>query len=193
MLLALIGGRWLTLADGDGRRRLDEAGDFVRLEIETALEHGKHVIPVLLDEAVMPKPDELPASMAALARRQALKLSDDRYDSDFDRLCSTIDVVLERDRQEKGETAAAPDQDTGPASTSHGQVPPPRAPELAVPDTRFNFEQLHLRSQPPYAGSGSVTKAMAGPPPSMCTQGSTPSRPNRWNLSRLPRSGAGWP
>jgi hypothetical protein len=36
VLLALIGSRWLTLADGDGRRRLDEAGDFVRLEIAGA-------------------------------------------------------------------------------------------------------------------------------------------------------------
>jgi hypothetical protein len=84
----------------------------------------------------------------SLARRQALKLSEDRYDSDFERLRRAVDAVLERGRQE-GETAAAPDRDTGPTPASRGQVPPPRGPGLAVPDTQINFGQLPLRSQPP--------------------------------------------
>jgi hypothetical protein len=33
VLLAIIGERWLTIAGEDGARRLDNAGDFVRLEI----------------------------------------------------------------------------------------------------------------------------------------------------------------
>jgi len=36
-LLALIGDRWLSSTDRDGQRRLDDPGDFVRLEIEAAL------------------------------------------------------------------------------------------------------------------------------------------------------------
>jgi hypothetical protein len=37
VLLAVIGSRWLTVTDKNGRRRLDDPADFVRLEIEAAL------------------------------------------------------------------------------------------------------------------------------------------------------------
>ena len=37
VLLALIGPQWLTITDENGQRRLDDPEDYVRLEIETAL------------------------------------------------------------------------------------------------------------------------------------------------------------
>ena len=40
VLLAVIGDRWLAAVDGAGKRRLDDPGDFVRLEIESALRAG---------------------------------------------------------------------------------------------------------------------------------------------------------
>src|SRR5262245_32220300 len=46
VLLAIIGPAWLSSADGQGRRRLDEPDDIVRLEIEAALERGVRVIPI---------------------------------------------------------------------------------------------------------------------------------------------------
>src|SRR5215213_4899040 len=58
VLLALIGDEWLTITDEHGRRRLDDPGDFVRLEIEAALARNVRVIPVLVDGARMPRPDE---------------------------------------------------------------------------------------------------------------------------------------
>ena len=62
VLLAVIGTRWLTVADEEGRR-LNDPADFVRLEIETALTRGVRVIPVLVDGARMPRTAELPASL----------------------------------------------------------------------------------------------------------------------------------
>jgi hypothetical protein len=38
VLLALIGARWLTVSDEEGRRRLDDPDDYMRFEIFTALE-----------------------------------------------------------------------------------------------------------------------------------------------------------
>ena len=51
VLLALIGDRWLTVADERDHRRLDDSDDFVRLEIEAALARDVRVIPVLVDGA----------------------------------------------------------------------------------------------------------------------------------------------
>ena len=73
-LLALIGPRWLSAVDGAGRR-LDDSQDWVRLEIETALNRGVRIIPVLVDGARMPTADELPLSLRSLARRQAISLN----------------------------------------------------------------------------------------------------------------------
>jgi hypothetical protein len=72
VLLALIGGRWLTIAGQDGRRRLDDPGDFVRLEIEAALARQVRVIPVLVDGARMPRAEELPPSLAKLTAGRRL-------------------------------------------------------------------------------------------------------------------------
>ncbi len=49
VLIALIGKQWLTVTDEQtGRRRLDNPKDFVRLEIQTALDRNIRVITVLV-------------------------------------------------------------------------------------------------------------------------------------------------
>jgi hypothetical protein len=110
VLLALIGDRWLTVTGQDGRRRLDNPGDFVRLEIEAALTRNVRVIPILVEGARMPREDELPASLAKLARRNALELSPSRFDADTGRLLKvlgrTVSEAQERARQEAEEEAA---------------------------------------------------------------------------------------
>ena len=73
-LLAVIGRGWVTAAAKDGRRRLDDPDDWVRLEIETALSRGIRIIPVLVDGARMPCETDLPTTMAELAHRQAVEL-----------------------------------------------------------------------------------------------------------------------
>src|SRR5215475_940843 len=72
VLLAVIGPNWLTAADEQGHRRLDDPDDIVRLEIEDALARDVRVIPILVEGAAMPGQRDLPESLAGLARRNAL-------------------------------------------------------------------------------------------------------------------------
>ena len=94
VLLALIGRGWLDARDGAGHRRLDDANDFVRLEIATALRRRIRVIPVLLGGAAIPAADALPADLQALARRQAHELSDSRWQSDVEVLFKILEESL---------------------------------------------------------------------------------------------------
>jgi len=50
LVIALIGAKWLQLANEQGRR-LDQADDFVRYELAAAFAQGKRVIPVLVGGA----------------------------------------------------------------------------------------------------------------------------------------------
>ncbi len=82
-LLAVIGPRWLDAVDASGRRRIDDPDDFVHREVGAALSKGISVIPVLVHGATMPRADELPEALRSLARRQAIDLSDHRWDRDL--------------------------------------------------------------------------------------------------------------
>jgi serine/threonine protein phosphatase PrpC len=98
VLLALIGRQWLTITDEHRGRRLDNTDDFVRLEIEAALARDVRLIPILVDGARMPRAEELPASLARLARRQAFELSPRRFDTDTQRLLSVLDRTINKER-----------------------------------------------------------------------------------------------
>jgi hypothetical protein len=72
---------WLGITDGKGQRRLDEKGDPVRMEIETALSRRKRVIPLLAGGAAMPAADELPKAIRSFAFLNGKLI---RPDLDFD-------------------------------------------------------------------------------------------------------------
>jgi hypothetical protein len=107
VLLALIGDQWLTMTGQDGRRRLDDPHDFVRLEIEAALTRNVRVIPILVEGAQMPRADQLPASLATLVRRQALELSPSRFDSDARRLLKVLDRTITEAQDRASQRSAA--------------------------------------------------------------------------------------
>jgi hypothetical protein len=90
----LIGPKWLTLADEEGRRRLDNPDDWIRFEIRTALKRRVRVIPVLVDGAKMPRQQQLPTDLSDLARLNALEMSYDRYAYDASRLAAAIQRAL---------------------------------------------------------------------------------------------------
>jgi glycerophosphoryl diester phosphodiesterase len=106
ILLALIGQEWLDVASADGTRRLDDPDDFVRLEIEAALQRKVLLIPILVEGALMPRGDQLPPSIAPMVRRQALELSPTRFRADTDRLLEVIERTLASIQGEQPEKPA---------------------------------------------------------------------------------------
>lgn len=90
VVLAVIGPDWLDARDAAGKRRLEDPGDYVRLEIEAAFAAGVEVVPVLVEGAAPPDAARLPASLAALSRCQAVELSDGRWRYDADRLIALL-------------------------------------------------------------------------------------------------------
>ena len=89
-LVAIIGRNWLASADKTNLRRLDDLTDFVRIEIEAALDRNVPVIPVLVDGAVMPQAYDLPDGLKKLARRQGIEISHTRFDADAERLTDAL-------------------------------------------------------------------------------------------------------
>ena len=94
ILLALIGQNWSATTDSKGERRIDDPDDFVRVEIETALQRDIWVVPVLVDGAALPQANDLPPSLRPLIRRQVIGLSHASFQSEVTRLEAVIDRVL---------------------------------------------------------------------------------------------------
>lgn len=90
LVLVLIGPSWLSVTDRNGRRRLDDPDDLVRLEVIEALSRNVRVLPVLVQDARMPAAEDLPEPLAELARFQALELSDRRWRSDLEEFLGTL-------------------------------------------------------------------------------------------------------
>jgi hypothetical protein len=116
VMLVVIGPRWLTVTDASGGRRLDDPADYTRLEAATALRRESvRVIPVLVEGAAMPAEADLPEDIKPLCRRNAIELTDKRWEYDVSQLVETLRKVL-------GVPVARP-------GTGHTNIPlPPRGP-----------------------------------------------------------------
>ena len=90
VFLSLIGKNWLTAKDISGQYRLDDSADFVRIETGAALKRDIPVIPVLVQGASAPKPDQLPDDLKELAFRNAVELTHARWDSDIQVLIKAL-------------------------------------------------------------------------------------------------------
>lgn len=95
VVLVIIGRRWLEARASTGQRRLDDPADWVRLEVQKAIEGGKRVIPVLVDGAEMPDAKDLPEDIRALVRYQAVKIYPDQFSSGVQMLIQAIDLAPE--------------------------------------------------------------------------------------------------
>jgi hypothetical protein len=95
-LIAIIGKDWLDARDAQGQRRLDQPHDLVAAEISEALAQHKLVIPALIEGASMPVTEALPPGIASLAHRNAILISDTRFDYDVSRLIAALEKVIGR-------------------------------------------------------------------------------------------------
>jgi TIR domain len=76
VVLVPIGPRWLSTVGKDGGRRLDMPDDVHRLEIALALStQGVTVIPIRVESAPMPSPEDLSEDIRALADQQWRQIS----------------------------------------------------------------------------------------------------------------------
>ncbi|MFZ0426234.1 MAG: toll/interleukin-1 receptor domain-containing protein [Xanthobacteraceae bacterium] len=111
VLLAVIGKDWIDARNAAGGRRLDDPDDFVRIEIAAALSRDKRVIPVLVGGAQMPRPEELPEPLRPLARRNAVRLTYERFRADTQGLVKALQrafeeiEILEKSKAESEEAA----------------------------------------------------------------------------------------
>jgi hypothetical protein len=93
VLLAVIGDKWLSASKSPGSRRIDDPKDFVRVEIEAALERDIPIIPLLVLNATMPREDDLPPSLKNLAYHNGMPV---RPDPDFEHdLLRLIKAIFE--------------------------------------------------------------------------------------------------
>jgi hypothetical protein len=93
-MIVLIGRHWTRVADDAGQARLHDPSDWVAREIASAIERRIPIYPVLVESAVMPRADELPASLKALTRFNAISISDQRWVSDVTRLARIVAIDI---------------------------------------------------------------------------------------------------
>ena len=190
VLLVLIGAQWLAITDEAGRRRLENSDDFVRLEIEAALQRKVRIVPILVGRARMPRAHELPASLGKLVHRQALELDPNRFEADTRRLIRVVERTL---AEEEARRAAAVRQAAGETRLTTAQTPPAspvvdgqaeadageEAPRPVLPPAKF------VASVPPVEGidAGRTTVPIETPtpapsdPPGYTPAGVHPARP----------------
>lgn len=95
--LIVIGPMWASIAGPDGRPRLHNPADFVRIEVEKALAAGFPVVPVFVNRARIPNAEELPESLGPLLSHQGVEVRPDPdFHRDMDRLVSKLSSMLEQ-------------------------------------------------------------------------------------------------
>ncbi|MBS0156265.1 MAG: SUMF1/EgtB/PvdO family nonheme iron enzyme [Nitrospira sp.] len=119
VFLAVIGPDWMGPKDSQGKTRLEDLGDFVRIEIESALKRQIPIIPVLVRGAKIPAAERLPATLQDLSYRHGLEV---RSGSDFHRDMDRLVEFFQQQVRGFSETQPASDTPTKPVSSDIKQV-----------------------------------------------------------------------
>jgi hypothetical protein len=159
VLLAVIGRDWLNVRSEDGQRRLDNPSDFVRVEIAAALQRDIPVIPILLENAGIPRADQLPGDLQELALRNGLGVRHASFHTDMDILIRGLKERLnEADEQRAQPLARGADgniwmnDDAAMRSTARGD----RSPVANLRPAQEPSRQSDVRAPPPSVANRSV-------------------------------------
>jgi Caspase domain/TIR domain len=100
VLIAVIGKHWIEILD---RRAVSGAQDLMREEIATALNRNIIVIPVQIDDAVIPSANLLPEDIRRLVAHETLQIRHKTFDRDVADLIAAIELR----RKERLESSVA--------------------------------------------------------------------------------------
>jgi hypothetical protein len=90
VMLAVMGPTWFDPPLPVGERKIDSQASWVRMEIESALQRHKLIVPVVLDDSPGPEKAPLPEPLSELAFRQACRLREESFEADMGRLVKQL-------------------------------------------------------------------------------------------------------
>jgi len=137
ILLVVIGRNWTTAVDEADHQLLSRENDPVHLQLNIALESGIPVLPLLIDDASMPSPRDLPPELEALCRQHPMRLAGDGFQADLARLVKALRASFDVDGT-SAETGHAQHEDFAHAKPSRAipsqmpSKPQARPPLLAI-------------------------------------------------------------
>ncbi|HSL03509.1 MAG TPA: SUMF1/EgtB/PvdO family nonheme iron enzyme [Nitrospiraceae bacterium] len=153
VFLAVIGRDWMKKRGSKGKSRLENPGDFVRIEIESALKRQVPVIPVLVRGASIPPVERLPASIQGLSYRHGIAVRPDPdFHRDMDRLIEYLKKLPPAAPRE------VPSQRPVEAKQPIGAQP--LIPRVEVPLREAPFEMVAVPKGPFLYGKGRIRKTI---------------------------------
>ena len=146
VILAVIGPGW-SGPDAEGQERVARPSDWVRIELEVGLRRRIPIVPLLVEDAVMPEPERLPPSLQDFAYYHAAEVdSGVDFHAHMDRVIRHVEQLLAEGRQHRAATAPA----TAPSLIA--DQPPAPAAMAAPPLSQLaRDESSSAHSQAPSA------------------------------------------
>lgn len=154
ILLAIVGPQWKGQSP-DGKARIQQETDLVRIEVEAALQRDIPVIPVLVGNATMPQPADLPDGLQDFAFRHAVKVDAlEDFDDHVRRLIRSLDRLVQTQpsspqqetRRPKAPTAAS--EKATDESADHLPVPNASAGNSLMSETAGRVETIQPDGAP---------------------------------------------
>ena len=100
VLLAIMGPNWANARDAQGNKRLDDANDWVRMEIVRAVKRGIKVIPVLVGGATTPPSvTSVPDDLAPVLKHQAAVITTNGFRYEMAGLATDVRTIVGRDHR----------------------------------------------------------------------------------------------